>query len=64
MLRRAHLAPGRPPEPALLAFGPALARGPVLVFPRPARLAIPRLGLSKLAHALAFGALLIIGFQR
>jgi hypothetical protein len=55
---RADLLPGA----ALLAFAPILARGFLWFFRRPTPLAIHRLGYSELAHALAFGALFILGF--
>jgi hypothetical protein len=51
------------PGAAAWAFGPAIARGLVWFFRRPAPLGIHRLGFSELAHALAFGTLLILGFH-
>jgi hypothetical protein len=50
------------PGAALLAFAPIFARGFLWFFHAPAPLAIHRLGYSELAHALAFGALFILGF--
>ncbi|MBI1941298.1 MAG: YwiC-like family protein [Acidobacteria bacterium] len=51
------------PGAAAWALGPVLARGLVWFFRRPAPLGIHRLGFSELAHALIFGALLILGFH-
>ncbi len=51
------------PGGAAWAFGPALARGLFWFFRRPSPLGIHRLGFSELAHALAFGVLLILGFH-
>ena len=51
------------PGAAAWAFGPVLARGLVWFFRRPTPLGIHRLGFSELAHALTFGALLILGFH-
>ena len=51
------------PGAAGWAFGPVLARGLLWFFRRSGPLGIHRLGLSELAHALAFGALLILGFH-
>lgn len=49
--------------PALLAFAPVLARGFLWFFQRSTPLNVHRLGFSELAHALAFGALLILGLH-
>jgi hypothetical protein len=54
---------GNFPGLAILAFVPVLARGVLWFFRRPAPLAIHRLGVSELTHALVFGALLILGYQ-
>ncbi|MBI1983700.1 MAG: hypothetical protein HYS61_05840 [Acidobacteria bacterium] len=54
---------GSLPGATAWAFGPVLARGLVWFFRRPAPLGIHRLGFSELAHALIFGALLILGFH-
>jgi len=51
------------PGAAAWAFGPVLARGLVWFFRQPTPLGIHRLGFSELAHALTFGALLILGFH-
>ena len=51
------------PGTAGWAFGPVLTRGLVWFFRRPGPLGIHRLGFSELAHALTFGALLILGFH-
>jgi hypothetical protein len=51
------------PGAAALAFAPALLRGLFWFLRRPAPLEIYRLGYSELAHALAFGVLLILGFH-
>jgi YwiC-like protein len=51
------------PAVALLAFAPILARGAAWFFRKSQPLAIRRLGWSELAHALVFGALLILGFH-
>ena len=51
------------PGAAGWAFGPVLARGVFWFLRRSGPLGIHRLGLSELAHALAFGALLILGFH-
>jgi hypothetical protein len=51
------------PGAAVWAFAPVLARGLFWVFRRPVPLGIHRLGFSELAHALAFGVLLILGFR-
>src|SRR5690348_5132227 len=52
------------PGLALLAFAPVLARGSWWFFPGHRPLAVRRLGWTELAHNLAFGALLIVGFVR
>lgn len=54
---------GHLPGLAVLAFGPVLLRGLRWFLRAKEPLAIHRLGFSELAHALAFGALLILGFQ-
>lgn len=54
---------GAVPGMALLAFAPVLSRGLLWFFRHPAPLKIRRLGMSELAHALAFGALFILGFK-
>lgn len=54
---------GNIPGAAAWAFGPALARGLLWFFRRPAPLGIHRLGFSELAHALVFGGWLILGFH-
>lgn len=51
------------PGLTLLAFGPVLLRGFAWFARRPGPLAVHRLGVSELIHALVFGALLIAGFQ-
>jgi YwiC-like protein len=51
------------PALALLAFGPALARGIVWFFMPPRPLAVRRLGWTELAHAVTFGILLVAGFS-
>lgn len=51
------------PVLALVAFAPILARGAAWLFRKPRPLVIRRLGWSELAHALLFGALLILGFH-
>jgi len=51
------------PGLAALAFVPVLIRGLRWFFQSNAPLAIHRLGFTELAHALAFGALFILGFQ-
>ena len=51
------------PGLAVLAFVPVLIRGLRWFFQSNAPLAIHRLGFTELAHALAFGALFIVGFQ-
>lgn len=55
---------GNMPGAAAWAFGPVLMRGLLWFFRQPAPLGIHRLGFSELAHALIFGALLILGFHR
>jgi YwiC-like protein len=47
---------------ALLAFVPVLARGAAWFLQSPAPLKIHRLGLTELAHAIAFGMLLVLAF--
>lgn len=54
---------GSLPGLAPLAFGPILLRGLLWFLRQPAPLEIRRLGWSELLHALAFGALLILGIQ-
>jgi hypothetical protein len=50
------------PALALLAFIPVLVRGALWFLRAPQPLRVRRLGLSELAHAVAFGVLLIVGF--
>ncbi len=52
------------PGLAALAFVPVLLRGLYWFLEGEKPLVIHRLGFTELAHALAFGALLILGFQR
>jgi hypothetical protein len=48
---------------AALAFAPLLIRGIYWLFESPKPLLVHRLGFTELAHALAFGVLLIVAFQ-
>jgi hypothetical protein len=48
---------------SIVAFCPALVRGLTWLVSQPRRLEVHRLGLTELAHAIAFGALFIVGFQ-
>ena len=50
------------PQLALLAFAPVLFRGFLWFIRKPGPLILRRLGWTELAHAVAFGALLITGF--
>jgi hypothetical protein len=56
---RLHFLPGL----AVLAFSPLLYRGAAWLFERQRALAVRRLGWTELAHAVAFGVLLIAGFH-
>jgi YwiC-like protein len=47
----------------LIAFAPVFARGLVWLLQRPTALAVRRLGWTELAHAIAFGLLLVLGFR-
>ncbi|MBI4165532.1 MAG: hypothetical protein HY508_07345, partial [Acidobacteria bacterium] len=51
------------PGVAALAFAPVLLRGLYWFFEGDKPLVIRRLGFTELAHALAFGVLLILSFQ-
>lgn len=53
---------GHLPAIAVLAFVPVLIRGFLWFLPGPRPLAVKRLGWTELAHALAFGVLLTVGF--
>jgi hypothetical protein len=50
------------PQLALLAFAPVLLRGFLWFIRKPAPLIFRRLGWTELAHAVAFGILLVTGF--
>jgi YwiC-like protein len=54
-----HMLPGL----ALLAFAPALARSIAWFFSRTRPLVVRRLGWTELAHAIAFGTILVAGFS-
>jgi hypothetical protein len=51
------------PELTLIAFGPILFRGLVWFAKKPQPIVVRRLGWTELAHAVAFGVLLIAGFS-
>ncbi len=51
------------PGLAALAFAPVLIRGAYWLFEGPKPLLVHRLGFTELAHAIAFGVLLIAAFQ-
>jgi hypothetical protein len=51
------------PGLAMIAFVPVFVRGLLWFFSGPQPLRVHRLGVTELAHALAFGALLIAGFR-
>jgi hypothetical protein len=50
------------PDLALMAFAPVLFRGFVWFAKRPQPIVVRRLGWTELAHAVAFGVLLTVGF--
>lgn len=50
------------PQLALLAFAPVLFRGFLWFIRKPGPLIVRRLGWTELAHAVAFGVLLVTGF--
>ena len=50
------------PKMALFAFLPIAVRGGYFFFKKPAPLALTRLGLSELTHAISFGLLLFVAF--
>jgi hypothetical protein len=51
------------PELTLIAFGPILFRGLIWFAKKPQPIVVRRLGWTELAHAVAFGVLLIAGFS-
>jgi hypothetical protein len=51
------------PGLAIIAFAPVFVRGMLWFFSGPQPLRVHRLGVTELAHALAFGVLLIAGFR-
>jgi len=51
------------PPLVLLAFVPVFIRGLIWFFSPPQPLALHRLGMTELAHAIGFGVLLVIGLH-
>ena len=52
------------PALALIAFAPVFVRGCVWFFSGAQQLSVKRLGFTELAHALAFGVLLVVAFAK